>query len=105
MIRDGLGVIAGARGDDASGLLICGQVEHPVQSAAILERSRTLKTFQLDVQLRGQLILETSGAHKRSYDNRIANPLARTAYVSEARHLNRVWTSSSKFVKPESSRV
>jgi hypothetical protein len=44
------------------------------------------------------LILETSGAHKRSYDNRIANPLARTAYVSEARHLNRVWTSSSKFV-------
>src|SRR5690606_9068292 len=56
VIGQGLGVVAGRGGDDAALLLVRGQLQQPVQGAALLEAAGEVQIVELDPDLgAGQL--------------------------------------------------
>ncbi|CFO07951.1 Uncharacterised protein [Bordetella pertussis] len=69
VVRHALGMVAGRHGDHAGGALGLGQVEHPVEGAALLERGGELQVLELQPDFGAEDIGQRAGMRERRIED------------------------------------
>ena len=86
MVGEGLGVVAGAGGDDAAAAFVVVEQGEPVERAALLERAGGVEVLELEEHRPGGDAVQAVGAPARGTADDVAEAPAGGADVVEGRH-------------------